>query len=626
MDDNNHLNPFLKAIEDLGLSYEMAPNPQETSVFLGAGTEPLDFKTFLKDIPCQDACPAKTNVPAYIEAIAQGDPDKAYLINQEDNVFSGVLGRVCSRPCEDACRHNWTGIAGPVHICHLKRSASDYKQNPPVPLPSWFEDTGKKVAVIGGGPAGLTAARELRRYGHGVTIFERDSILGGMMVQGIPVFRLPRETVDAEVKAIIDSGIDVKYNTSVDAALMEQIMQDYDAVLVAVGAVNPSNLKLPGLPGDGHTIPGLKFMYDYNMGIIGDMEGQNVIIVGGGFTAVDCARSCARAAKRLVGAEGTVTIMYRRTEAQMSADPDEINQMRLEEIEVETLMNPFSARTENGKLVAVTFQRNALDDEQSEGGKPRIHAIPGTEEEYPCNLLIMAIGQTRQLSILPQGISQTEGHLTTHENIFVAGDFNYGSFDVITAVNDGKEVADKIDAHLMGLVRRKKHIAISFMDTNGETGRVRDHDIQFPVQMPKLSLTDRDGTAEVELGHTEDGTQLHATRCYFCHYKFEIDQDACIHCDWCIGVAPRDCINRVSRLFYDEDGVVTSSLEANLAEETTYIWIDSDECVRCGKCLRVCPTAAITMRKMEMCSCSTAELEEKQKDNVPYGAFKYEKF
>ncbi|MCZ6673783.1 MAG: FAD-dependent oxidoreductase [Verrucomicrobia bacterium] len=626
MDEDKSLNEFLKAVEDLGISYDMAPNPQETSVFTGAASEPLDFKTYLKDVPCQDACPSKTNVPAYIEAIAKGDPDKAYLINQEDNVFAGVLGRVCSRPCEDACRHNWTGTSGPVHICHLKRSASDYKENAPKPLPGWFEDTGKKVAVIGGGPAGLTAARELKRYGHSVTIFERDSMLGGMMIQGIPVFRLPREAVEAEVNAIIESGIDVKYNTSVDATTMPQLIDEYDSVLVAVGTVHPSNLKLPGLPGDGHTIPGLKFMYDYNMGEIGDMQGQNVIIVGGGFTAVDCGRSCARAAKRLVGAEGTVTIMYRRTEAQMSADPDEINQMRLEEIVVETLMNPLSARTEDGKLVAVTFQRNALDDTQSDGGKPRIHAIEGTEEEYPCNLLIMAIGQTREVNILPEGVQQKEGHHTTLENVFVAGDFNYGSFDVITAVNDGKEVANKIDTLLMGEERRKTHIAITMTDTNGETGRVRDHDIQFPVQMPKLPLFERDGIAEVELGHTEDGTQIHATRCYFCNYKFEINQDACIHCDWCIAVAPRDCINRVSRLFHDEDGAVTSSLESNLVEETTYIWIDSNECIRCGKCLRICPTGAITMRKMEMCGCSTSELKEKQKANVPYGEVKYDKY
>jgi len=626
MDDDKSLNEFIKAIDDLGISYDMAPNPQENSVFTGAANEALDFKTYAKDVPCQEACPAKTNVPAYIEAIAKGDPDKAYLINQEDNVFSGVLGRVCSRPCEDACRHNWTGISGPVHICHLKRSASDTKENPPKPLPGWFEDTGKRVAVIGGGPAGLTAARELKRYGHSVTIFERDSMLGGMMVQGIPVFRLPRETVEAEVKAIIESGIDVQFNTSVDATKMQELIDDYDSVLVAVGAVHPSNLKLPGLSGDGHTISGLKFMYDYNMGKVADMKGQNVIIVGGGFTAVDCGRSCARAAKRLVGEEGSVAIMYRRTEAQMSADPDEINQMRLEEIEVESLMNPISARTENGKLRGVTFQRNSLDDSADDGGKPRVHAIEGTAEEYPCDLLIMAIGQTRELKILPEGVKHSEGHETSHENVYVAGDFNYGSFDVITAVADGKAVADKIDLSLMGMQRRKEHVGITMIETNGETGRVRDHDIQFPVEMPKLPLVERDGTAEVELGHNDDGTLLHATRCYFCNYKFEINQDACIHCDWCIAVAPRDCINRVSQLFTDDDGAVTTSLESNLADETTYIWIDSNECIRCGKCLRICPTGAITMRKAERCGCSSEELEEKQKENVPYGVVKYDKY
>ena len=195
-EDNNSLNPFLEAVEGLELDYEMAPIDQEYSTFTGVGSEPLDFKSYAKDIPCQAACPAKTRVPHYIQAIAEGDHDKAYLINQEDNVFSAVLGRVCSRPCEDGCRHNWTDINGPVHICHLKRGASDYKKNPPAPLPAWFEKTGKRVAVIGGGPSGLTAARELTRYGHSVTIFERDSMLGGMMVQGIPIYRLPRQDVE----------------------------------------------------------------------------------------------------------------------------------------------------------------------------------------------------------------------------------------------------------------------------------------------------------------------------------------------------------------------------------------------------------------------------------------------
>lgn len=629
MNEDKTLGPFLDAVKGLDIEYDMAPIDQEYSTFTGVGAEPLDFKSYAKDIPCQAACPAKTRVPHYIQALAEGDPDKAYLINQEDNVFSGVLGRVCSRPCEDGCRHNWTDINGPVHICHLKRGASDYKTSAAKPLPAWFNDTGKRVAVIGGGPSGLTAARELRRYGHSVTIFERDSVLGGMMVQGIPIFRLPRETVAEEVKAIIDSDIDVKLNTSVDAEMMQSLIDEYDSVLVSVGTVHASNLKLPGLPDDGHAVSGLKFMHDYNMGDIedGSMKGQNVIIVGGGFTAVDCARSCARAALRLVGEEGKVTMMYRRTTGQMAAKYDEIEEMGVENIQIETLMNPHSARVENGKLVGVTFQRNSLEDALSEGGKPRVHAIEGTEEEFPCDLLIVAIGQTRTLSILPEGVHQNEdGHTTTHEKLFMSGDFNYGSLDVITAVQDGKDAAEKIDTSLMGRKRRQKHIGIEMTQVNGETGRVRDHDLQLPPPMPTLPLNQRDGIAEVELGHELDALQVHATRCYWCQNKFEIDHDKCIHCNWCIEVTPRDCINKVSRLFYDEDDFVETSLETDLNHEATYIWIDSKECIRCGKCLRICPTSAITMRKTELCGCSTEEFEEKQSSNQDYGTVAHSKY
>ncbi len=603
-------NPFKKAVDSLNISYEMAPNPQEFSVFTGEGKTNLDLKTLYKDVPCQAACPAKTNVPAYIEAIAKGDPDKAYLINQEDNVFPGVLGRICSRPCEDACRHKWTGIHGPVHICHLKRSSADYKKNPPKPLPKWFDQSGRRVAVVGGGPAGLTAARELARYGHAVTIFERGSILGGMLVLGIPIFRLPRDVVENEVEAILNSGIEVKYHSPVDSEVMQGLIDDFDAVIVTAGAVAPANLKLSGLPDDGHGIPGLEFMRQYNFGEIGEMPGQHVIIVGGGFTAVDCARSCARAAKRLVGADGTVTIMYRRTEAQMSADNDEIVQMNGEGIEVETLVSPVSAIMEAGRLKSVRFLRNALGDITHDGGKPKIHPIKDSEFDMPCDTLVVAIGQVRTLNILPADITITEDHQTNHEKVFIAGDFRYGSFDVITAVEDGKQGAKAVDTFLSGQERMKTHVGVELIDTNGETGRVRDHDLQKPTDMRTLPLLERDGIAEVELGYDEDGTHTAATRCYYCHYKFEIDQDKCIHCDWCIEVAPRDCIKRVSRLFHDEDGAVTTDIKANLAAETTYIWIDSNECIRCGKCLRVCPTDAISMRKMSLNNCALSELKD----------------
>jgi len=219
--------------------YDKAPNQFELSLFTGLGTTVLDAKTLAKDVPCQAACPAQTDVPAYIEAIAQGDHDKAYRINLEDNVFPSVLGRVCTRPCETACRHNWTNVQGPVHICHLKRAAADHTQVLPPPLAPWFVPTKKRIAVVGGGPTGLTAARELVRYGHQVTLFEKESHLGGMMVDGIPRFRLPISQVEREVALIVASGIEVHLGQSVTSDKIRELKNSYDAVLVATGTVKP---------------------------------------------------------------------------------------------------------------------------------------------------------------------------------------------------------------------------------------------------------------------------------------------------------------------------------------------------------------------------------------------------
>lgn len=572
--------------------------------------DPRDLGWVKQNIPCQSACPAGTNVPAYIRQIVEGSFGSSYEINREANVLPGVLGRICSRPCESKCRHGWPGNGDPVAICHLKRVAADMKDASHRITERLYAPTGKRIAIVGAGPAGVSAAHDLSLFGHDVVMLEREERPGGMLSYGIPAFRLPRDLLQTELHNVLRLGVQLRTGVSVGTGEgqtpVSKLLKEFDAVLLATGCMRASPLPLKGAweKADITQVKGveygLDFLVDMHRGVKKTV-GRRVAVLGAGFTALDCARVAVR-----LGAED-VTIHLRTGEEYIPVTPEEIFECKREGIRIKGLRSPMGLCVdENNQLTGVEFAQNRLGGWR-DGGRRIAIPIEGSEFIEPCDTTIIAIGQQtiNDFCDLPLEVDRwknvrigTDG-MTSQKGLFAAGDYVNGASTVVQAVGHGRTIARRMDAWLMGRERRRQVVRIEPVD---KPLRERTYDFIPRQHMPTIGLKDRTQsmTCEVELGLDRKLAAEEAKRCYLCNLRYEIDVDRCVYCRACIEVAPRNCIKLVDGVEVKEDGSYGKLLETKEWNKVGAIWIDNNECIRCGACYNVCPVKCISISRCEM--------------------------
>jgi NADPH-dependent glutamate synthase beta subunit-like oxidoreductase/ferredoxin len=570
---------------------------------------------FHKVVDCQWACPAHTPVPEYIRLIAAGRHDDAYMVNWYSNVFPGILGRTCDRPCEPACRRGRVE-AEPVAICRLKRVAADGKGDIRSRLPrAPAERNGKRVALIGAGPASLTVARDLAPLGYDLVLYDAEPRGGGMIRSQIPRFRLPETVIDEEVDYILGiGGIETRFGERIDS-LAAVLAEGYDAVFVGTGAPRGRDLDIPGRREAAANIHiGIDWLSNVSFGHI-DRIGRRVIVLGGGNTAMDCCRT----SRRLGGDD--VKVIVRSGFEEMKASPWEKEDAMHEGIPILNFLVPKEFTHSNGKLTGVRFEKVAAvrDDK----GRRRLEPTGEPDQHFECDDVLIAVGQENAFPWIERDIGvafdrydmpvvDAKTYQSTHEKVFFGGDAAFGPKNIIWAVAHGHEAAISIDRltsardvgdrppPLTTLISQKMGIHEWSYDNEISIDRRK----KVPLRDQAIALADI--KAEVELGFDASLGYAETQRCLNCDVQTVFTGGLCIECDACVDICPMDCIT-----FTDNgpESDLRGRLNAparNLGQDlyvspplkTGRIMAkDEDVCLHCGLCAERCPTGAWDMQK-----------------------------